>query len=89
MAAFQKHITLSGVLGIHARPAVKISKIAKGFVSKIELLGSVEQGWVNGKSTSAVMKLKISEGRQIAVKAEGNDAEEAVCALTTLIEGMV
>ena len=70
--------------GLHARPAVKLTKLAKGFTATVEIRGAAD--WVNAKSPNKVMKLKAAFGTELAVRAEGEDAEAAVAALTALID---
>ncbi len=77
--------------GLHARPAVKLTKLAKGFDATIELRagqGGAGQGgtWINAKSPNAVMKLKVGFGETISVRASGAQADTAVAALVGLIE---
>ena len=72
--------------GLHARPAVKLTKMAKGFQSAIRLRAGAEGGWVNAKSPNAVMKMKVRSGEMLSFEAEGADAEEAVTALVGLVE---
>lgn len=72
-------------IGLHARPAVKVTKLAKTFVADIQVAGEKQQKWVNAKSPSAVMKLKAANGEALLIRAHGADAEAAVAALTSLI----
>ena len=64
--------------GLHARPAVKLTKLAKGFSSDIEVRAGEEGAWVNAKSPNAVMKLKARHGERLHLRADGDDAETAV-----------
>ena len=72
--------------GLHARPAVKLTKLAKGFAASVELRSGGAGTWVNAKSPNAVMKLKARHGEEIHVRADGSDADAAVNALVGLIE---
>lgn len=63
-------------IGIHARPAGQMVKVAKTFTSKITLES-------NGKSVDAtklmnLMSLGVKHGNEVIVKAEGEDEEEAI-----------
>lgn len=73
-------------IGLHARPAVKVTKLAKSFVADIEISGESQQKWVNAKSPSAVMKLKIAQGESMLIRGSGADANVAVTALMELID---
>lgn len=72
--------------GLHARPAVKLTKLAKGFLSTIEVRSGEDGAWVNAKSPSAVMKLKARHGERLHLRADGEDAADAVSQLVALIE---
>jgi phosphocarrier protein len=71
--------------GLHARPAVKLTKLAKRFAAAVRVRAG-EGAWVNAKSPNGVMKLKARSGERLAFAAEGPDAAEAVAALVALVE---
>jgi phosphocarrier protein HPr len=72
--------------GLHARPAVKVSKLAKKFVSTVEISNAEQGVWVNAKSTNAVMKMKATHGSNLFVRASGKDASSAVADIIELIQ---
>ena len=70
-------------LGLHARPAAKLVKLATQFASEIEL---VKDGMpVNGKSIMGVMMLAAECGSSLTIRASGPDAAAAAAALAALI----
>lgn len=70
-------------LGLHARPAAQLVKLASTFASEVEL---VKDGTpVNGKSIMGVMMLAAECGSSITVRADGADAEGAIVAILDLI----
>lgn len=71
--------------GMHARPAVKISKLAKRYVSDVEVSATNGDAWINAKSTNAVMKLKAATGTPLLVRARGEDATTAVSTIVSLV----
>lgn len=71
--------------GLHARPAVQLTKLAKQFACRIELQAEGQDRWVNAKSPNAVMKLKARTQTRLAIRADGDDAETAVAAIEHLI----
>lgn len=85
-----KHITRSTTVtvtnsqGLHARPADMLVRLATQFDAQIELEKDGER--VDGKSILSVMTLGAEQGTQIAIRAIGHDAEEAVGALARLID---
>ena len=72
--------------GLHARPAVKITKLAKQHEAAVEVRAGAEGAWVNAKSPNAVMKLKAAHGEQLHFRATGRNAEAAIVALVSLVE---
>ena len=71
--------------GLHARPAVKLTKLAKRFQAAVRVRAG-EGAWVNAKSPNGVMKLKARSGERLAFAADGPDAAAAVAALVALVE---
>ncbi len=76
--------TISNQMGLHARPAAQLVKLAATFSSKIFLDNG--SGDVNGKSIMGVLTLAAECGSDISVKADGTDAEKAVQAIIDLID---
>lgn len=72
--------------GLHARPAVKLTKLAKSFAADVEVRAEGQERWSNAKSPNAVMKLKASHGLPLHIRASGDDAEAAVGALVALVD---
>jgi len=73
-------------VGLHARPSVKLTQLAKTFRSKIEFGLSPEGPWVDAKSIVKVMGSKTPKGAVLHFQAQGEDAQSAVQALIDLIE---
>jgi phosphocarrier protein HPr len=71
-------------VGLHARPAVKVTKLAKTFAADVQIAAERQEKWVNAKSPSAVMKLKATNGENLLIRANGIDANDAVAALAGL-----
>jgi phosphocarrier protein HPr len=78
-------VQLVHVVGMHARPAVKLTMLAKRFESRIAMrvLGAVD--WIDPKSVSKVMAMRAARDCIIEFEARGPDAQAAVAALTGLI----
>jgi phosphocarrier protein HPr len=78
-------VQLVHAVGMHARPAVKLTKLAKRFKSQIALrvFGAVD--WIDAKSVSKVMAMRAQRDSIIEFEASGADAHAAVAALVTLI----
>jgi phosphocarrier protein len=69
--------------GLHARPAAEIVKLAAKYRSEITI--SRDGTEVNGKSIMGVMMLAAECGASIVLRATGEDAEQAIDAIATLI----
>jgi phosphocarrier protein len=70
-------------LGLHARPAAQIVRLATTFGSDIWL--EKDGMKVNGKSIMGVMMLAAECGSTIKVQASGDDAEQALDAICGLV----
>ncbi|HEV8390864.1 MAG TPA: HPr family phosphocarrier protein [Dongiaceae bacterium] len=78
-------ILIEHEVGLHARPSVKLTKLAKSFSSKIEI-GLAEDGpWIDAKSIVKVMAFKAAKGTTLHFRAHGGDATAAVAALVDLV----
>jgi phosphocarrier protein HPr len=71
--------------GLHARPAVKLTKLAKTFEAAVEIRAADGTDWISAKSPNAVMKMKAAHGVPLHIRAAGNDAQAAVAALVALV----
>ena len=70
-------------LGLHARPAAQLVRLASGFASDVRIAKDGME--VNGKSIMGVMMLAAECGSAIRIRADGEDAERAVDALCGLV----
>lgn len=72
--------------GLHARPAVKLTKLAKRYEAAVRVRVGEDGEWINAKSPNRVMKMKARHGERLVFEAEGPDADEAARALVALVE---
>jgi len=79
-------LTITHPTGLHARPAVKLTRLAKGFAADIRLRGLPDGDWVDAKSIVKVMALKLKTGTVVELEAVGAGAEAAIAGLAGLIE---
>ena len=70
-------------LGLHARPAAEFVKIANRF--KAHIVVKKDELEVNGKSIMGMMMLAAECGSALLIRADGDDAEQAVDALLALV----
>ncbi|PZF77503.1 HPr family phosphocarrier protein [Aestuariivirga litoralis] len=78
-------VVITHDVGLHARPSVKLTKLAKGFTSSLEIAGAAEGPWIDAKSIVKVMALKAKQHSTLFVRAAGVDAEAAVAAVVDLV----
>lgn len=86
MSAFTVAVQITHPTGLHARPAVKFTKLAKTFEADIRVKGKADAPWVDAKSIVKVMGLKLRTGTTLELQAEGEGAEAALDALKDLVE---
>lgn len=79
----EREVKIVNKLGIHARPAAEIVKTAGKFRSSITIIRDDLE--VNAKSIMGVMMLAAEFGATIVIRATGEDAEQALDALQTVI----
>ena len=73
-------------VGLHARPSVKLTKLAKGFAARIDMALAQTGPWIDAKSIVKVMATKAPKGSTLFLRAEGTDAGDAIRALVGLVE---
>jgi phosphocarrier protein HPr len=73
-------------VGLHARPSVKLTKLAKTYAARIDLALGAEGPWIDAKSIVKVMATKAPKGATLFLRAEGADADAAIAALVGLVE---
>jgi phosphocarrier protein HPr len=78
-------VRLIHAAGLHARPAVKLTKLAKKFQAQISIRAGDGADWINAKSVAKVMAMRASRDATIEIKASGEDAEAAIAALVDLV----
>lgn len=84
MGASRERLQITNELGMHARAATKFVQTANRFASAVFIEKDGQQ--VNGKSIMGVLMLVAAKGSWITVRCEGQDAAEALVALSSLIK---
>ncbi len=79
----ERSVTIVNKLGVHARPAAEIVKLAARFKSSITIIRDDME--VNGKSIMGVMMLAAECGATVLLRVEGEDADAALDALAALV----
>jgi len=78
----ERSLTVVNRLGLHARAAAKLVQLLGTFRAQVFLVGRGRE--VNGKSIMGVMMLAAAQGSSVLIRAEGDDAEQAVAAAADL-----
>lgn len=78
-----KTFTIQNKLGIHARAAMKLVKLASCYQSSISITNDGRQ--VNAKSILGVMALGVSKGMEIELEVAGEDEEIVLLEIEKLI----
>lgn len=76
-------IEIINKLGLHARASAKLSQLAAQYPCEIFLSRNGRQ--INAKSIMGVMMLAAGMGSKITLETVGDQADEAMTALTALI----
>lgn len=76
-------VTIVNRLGLHARPAMVFVDAANLFQSVVKVKRDDQE--VDGKSIMMMMLLAATQGTQLELIAEGEDAEAAIARLTALV----
>ena len=77
-------VTIINRLGMHARASAKFVTLASEFKSEITLARGPRK--VNGKSIMGIMMRAAGKGVQLELCADGGDEDQALEALSQLIE---
>ena len=79
----EETLLIENRLGLHARAAARLVKVASGFASDITLVRDGRA--VNAKSIMGVMMLAAAKGTEIVVRVDGQDEGDAFEALRELV----
>ena len=77
-------VTIINALGLHARAAAQLVRLAATFSSKITLHRDDNGRLANAKSILSLLALAASRGTIVSIKVEGADEEAAIDAVAML-----
>jgi len=77
-------VIVTNEVGLHARPAAAFVKTANKYSSDISVVYGETIG--NAKSILTILTMGVNQNTEIKIVAEGDDAEEALTALETLVK---
>lgn len=76
-------ITIKHAVGLHARPAALFVQTAQKHQSKVSV--TFNKKTVNAKSLLSLLSLGVTKDAVILINAEGDDEEDVIRALETLV----
>src|SRR6185503_14585112 len=80
----ERTLLIKGRLGLHARAAAKLVRVASGFQSQVGLRRLEGDVTVDAKSILSVLMLAASRGTELQAFADGVDEEAAMDAIEQL-----
>lgn len=84
MAVIEKRVIIPNKLGLHGRASAKLVEAAAQFSSDIRLLRDETEA--DCKSILDVLSAACTQGTGVTIRADGEDAAEAIVALEKLLE---
>ena len=79
-----RSVTVVNQLGMHARAAAKFVHVATRFAAHVRVARDGRE--MDGKSIMGILLLAAARGTTIRICADGADEQDAVAALTGLVE---
>ena len=80
----ERNVTVTNELGVHARAAAAFAQLSPRF--ECEIFVSCRGMEVDGKSIMGVMMLTAPVGAELTIRADGEDAQDAVEQLAALVD---
>lgn len=80
-------IKIVNQLGLHARAAAQLVRLAASFKSKIKVKRRDNAVYADAKSILSVLALAASKGTELELEVEGEDEQSALKAIEELFRG--
>jgi phosphocarrier protein HPr len=80
----ESRIKIINPLGLHARAAAQLVRLAGNFKSKIKLMRTDNAVIADAKSILSVLTLAASKGTELEIEVEGDDERDALAAITEI-----
>ncbi|MEK7413707.1 MAG: HPr family phosphocarrier protein [Planctomycetota bacterium] len=85
MAHAEQTVVLTNRMGLHARPSTQIATTAGRFSADVTIIK--DDMTVDAKSVLELLMLAAECGSELTVRAEGDDAAQAVKSIIDLVQG--
>ncbi len=82
----ERVVRIENRLGLHARAAARLVKTVAAFEAEIQLGRDGALELVDGRSIVGILLLAAAKGTQLRIVASGNDENEALEAVVSLIQ---
>ena len=80
----EQSVKIVNRMGLHARPASEFVKLAGRYAADVYVAKDGVE--VNGKSIMGVLMLAAERGSEITIRTDGDDAKDALEALSDLVD---
>ena len=84
MDIIKQTITIQNKLGLHARATIKLVELVNSFDASVTIRHQNKQA--DADSVLGLLVLETCYGQEIEIIAKGNEAQQALLAVTKLIE---
>ncbi len=82
----RQSVLVENKLGLHARAAAKLVRLASRFSSEVHLSREDANQQIDSKSILGILMLAASQGTRLVISIQGNDEAEAGEAIRRLFE---
>ena len=86
MSVHQAEVVVTHAVGLHARPSVALTKLAKKLGAPVEVAAAPDGPWFSAASIVKVMALKVPQDATLYLRGEGDAAGAAIAALIDLVQ---
>ncbi len=82
----ERQVKIVNQLGLHARAAAQLVRLASKFESRILLKRADNTGFADAKSILSVLTLAASKGTELYIEVEGADETDALQAIEQIFK---
>lgn len=79
-------IEIRDEVGLHARPAARFVQLAGSFAATVTVTKG--ERTADARSLLEILQLEAGRGSKVTIEASGEDAEDALAALSNLLSGV-
>lgn len=80
---FETTVVITNELGLHARPAALVAKIAQQYPAEVALITTDRE--VDAKSILDILSLAAAKGTALTVRCKGQNAEDCIKSIASLV----